>query len=130
MSDISLSVPSGLQKVIDSGIGGFALQNGTPTIASYTAPNDGNLHRVDVAHMLNVTSAETGGQLSIHLKNAAGVDQGSVEIHAGGLGVGWQVGEFGAQKPFAILPGWSITIQQDNALTAGAAIFYYQIWAK
>ena len=39
------------------GLAGFALQNATPNILTWTAPNDGNYHRVVVAASIGVTSS-------------------------------------------------------------------------
>ena len=46
-----------------TGVAGFPLQNGYPDIASWTAPDDGIMHRVQIYALLIVTSTETGGQV-------------------------------------------------------------------
>ena len=50
-----------MQLVATTGVNGFALQNGTPTILTWTPPNDGQVHRVLLIAQENVTVAETGG---------------------------------------------------------------------
>ena len=51
--------------VATTGVNGFMLQNATPNILSWTAPNDGNMHRLIVFATLHVTSSETGGKVLV-----------------------------------------------------------------
>lgn len=121
------SILHSLRLVASTGVGGFALQNGTPTILSWTAPNDGNLHRVICPAMLNVTAPETGGEIDINatLPNNAPL---TATLIAGGQAAGiftsggpqfWQV---------MVKPGTTVSVTQ-LALTAGAAVLWAEIWA-
>lgn len=102
---------------------GFALQNGTPTIVTATAPNDGNRHIALIAGWVNVTTAETGGQLTVTLTqngistpvicDAGGHTPQSLELFNNNI-----VGNAGG---FLVDPGTTVTLAQSSALTAGAA---------
>jgi hypothetical protein len=110
-----------------TGAGGFALQNGTPTILTWTAPNDGQLHTGFVTGSLAVSTAETGGQI-----NAYGPQAGTgVVIQGAGKTAGqWTFPNSAGSFTFSLQPGQSVTIAQATALTAGAAILYAEIWAS
>lgn len=61
-----------LQPVADTGTAGFALQNSTPHILSWTAPADGRLHMVTCAAYGYVSAAETGGEVRLHATTPEG----------------------------------------------------------
>lgn len=102
--------------------GGFALQNATPVILTWTAPNDGLLHRVMVAGSLFAVAAETGGNVNLLYTDPAG-NANSVPIWAGGL--------TGANSPTAkfvsVKAGTTVTLQQTVALSAGGPTM---VWAE
>lgn len=129
MSRIIPYVAAGLTKVATTGANGFALQNGTSTILSWTAPDDGNLHSVILCGKLNVTAVMTGGATEF-LLNGVGLNMSNrtstTQFFGGG---GFGVGDFG---PFQVTlePGDTIGIAQSSALTAGAATVYAEIWAS
>lgn len=108
-----------------SGPGGTALANGTPTFASWTAPNDGQVHRVVLFSDLIVTSTETGG-----LVNATYTDPGGTArtqaVYAAALAAGYN--RYG-QGTFLIAPNSTFSLVQGSALTAGAAVMHYELWA-
>jgi hypothetical protein len=108
-----------------TGVNGFTLQNGTPNIFSWTAPNDGNLHRIVLLTNLHVTSAETGGAIS--LNNLISPDGGnhSPGIYAGGAasGVLNQV-----TNSYFVQAGSIVTLAQTSALTVGAAVLWAELW--
>lgn len=105
---------------------GFALQNGTPTILSWTAPNDGQLHRFQIIPSADVTSTMTGGQVNATWTYPDGNGDG------GGLVSGGQVaGNNGANFISRIIAaGSTVTIKQTSALTGGAAKMWAEIWAS
>lgn len=110
--------------VATTGPGGFALQNATPIILQWTAPNDGQLHPGFVSGGLVVTAAETGGAVVVTI----GV--GSVNVYQGGLGIGTRgMSDQSDGLQFMLLPGGTITISQQTALTAGAATVYVSVIA-
>ena len=104
-----------LQPTVRTAPGGFALQNGTPVILSWTAPNDGQLHQAFVSATLVVTVAETGGQVF-----ARWTSLGAAQVQTAfnpNVGVG---GAF--YNVVALVdPGTTIHLDQNTALTAGAA---------
>ena len=105
-------------------IAGFALQNGTPTIAEWTAPNDGNVHYVSVFGATAVTSAETGGAIKMTATAPNGTT-GNPSLDAGSNAVGlvaWSTHNLPVQ------PGSTTTVQQTSALTVGAALAFCAIF--
>jgi hypothetical protein len=94
---------------------GFALQNGTPTILSFTTPNDGQAHGYSVATTLNVTVAETGGAVQL-----TWTSQGvafAATVYAGGSGTGTN----NVNSACVADPNTVVTLKQSTALTAGTA---------
>lgn len=115
-----------LQLQATTGIGGFALQNATPTILSWTAPNDGNMHRFQIVGTLIVTSAETGGEVEILFTPPGGTQQAKVfaspNVAPGTYNATIQAGTIG--------PGTTVLLSQVTALTAGAASVTGEIWGS
>jgi hypothetical protein len=105
---------------------GFALQNGTPTILTWTPPNDGKLHRFIVFASLVVGSAETGGAIAQGFTDPSGVSR-SQALFNGGLGAG-----FASPNNFSytVQGGQPVTIAQSSALTVGAATLWAEIWGS
>jgi hypothetical protein len=106
---------------------GFALQNGTPNIISWTAPNDGQMHRF----MLNTTQVvsvlEVGGQVNLNWTNPDGTAFTPVQYGAGNA--------VGAHSPSAQVngvckSGQTVTLAQTTALTSGAVIVWAELWAS
>lgn len=120
-----IPVAAGLAKQADTGPAGFALQNATPVILTWTAPNDGNAHPVIVIASQYVTSAETGGAVSVSATVPNG-NSGSPTLFSAGHGTGL----FPPSSPIALIveAGSTVTVQQSSALTAGAATVWAQIW--
>lgn len=108
-----------------SGPVGFTLQNGTPTILSWTAPNDGNLHRVFFIGSVDVSSAATGGAVTANVVPPGGGSPAVPQILAGGQAAGNHVGTNAA----IVGPGQTVTVQQ-TALTGGAAVAWIEIWGS
>ena len=105
-------------------IGGFALQNATPTILSWAVPNDGNMHRFILIGELVVSSAATGGQISASFNDPGGAARTPTALAAS------QTAGFHPMTglEWTVAPGQTVTITQATALTAGAGIFYAEIW--
>lgn len=111
-------------------VGGFALANSTGTIISWTAPNDGKLHRVLLFAVLEVTSAETGGQITITPVLPDGTSNTKTLFAAGlGAGVDYPVGSSAPQQ-FMVEAGSTFAVNQNSALTVGAATLWAEIWAS
>jgi hypothetical protein len=116
-----------LQPQASTGLAGFTLQNATPGILSWTAPNDGQLHRFTIFGSIHVTSAETGGQITVNYT----LPDGSTPSHtlfAAGLGVGDSTPALNLSIP--IKPGTTVQINQNTVLSAGAAIMWAEIWGS
>ena len=112
-----------------TGTGGFALQNATPTILTWTVPNDGQLHMFTVVSVLHVTSAETGGVVQVVYQSpVSGAGSHFSQILAGGLATDTN-GQTGTTIFGLAQAGTSVTVQQTSALTAGAASLRAEIWA-
>lgn len=128
MVDMQLgSAPGGIVKQEATPAGGFVLQNATPSILSWTAPNDGQQHRVQLWGDVNVSVATTGGLIQIHMTDAGGT-AGTLQMDAGThAGTGFFVS---SSRSLLVAPGSTITISQDSALTAGTAVFYAEIWGS
>lgn len=123
-----------LAQVATTGNSGVALVNGTPNILSWTAPNDGQLHRALIAITLVVTSNATGGALALfsHFNGTSAIN---ATILSGGQSTGVYTqpatGAYGATLSFLLLYGGdALTLQQYTALTGGAATVYAEIWAS
>lgn len=110
-----------------TGVNGFALINGTPTILSWTAPNDGQVHRVWLIAQENVTSPETGGQVNLNFRDLQGNAQSRQAI-PGGAGNGF-TGGF-TPMAFLVQAGQTVSAVQGTALTAGAATVWAELWAS
>jgi hypothetical protein len=120
----------GFSLLATTGAAGFTLQNATPTILSWTAPNDGQLHRVTCFGMLHVTSAETGGQISIqYFGPFGGASAHTSQILAAGLGTD-TAGQAPSFFNVSVGGGTTVSILQSTALTAGAAVLWAEIWGS
>lgn len=104
----------------------FVLQNGTPTILSYTLPNDGRLHGVLVVASCVPTASMTGGACTFSFTDgASGNVTGPLTAFAGGFGVGSLPGTSSGQL---LSGGSTITIAQSSALTVGAGTLRVRIY--
>ena len=111
-----------------TGDSGTALVNGTPTILSWTTPNDGHMHRAMVFGALAVTVTETGG-----LINLTYMLQGSSALHTSALVAANQAATtagvvLNTVGLLLLAPNTTISVVQGSALTAGAATLYAEIW--
>lgn len=118
----------GLTLQATTGVAGFALQNGTPTIASWTAPNDGQLHRAMFFASLVISSGETGGAINVGFTAPDGT------VVAWGIFAAGQAAGYGYTQspivPAVVKAGTTVTISQGSPLTAGAAKLYAEIWGS
>jgi hypothetical protein len=105
---------------------GVALQNATPNIISWTAPNDGQNHRVMIFGGKRVTLAETGGVIQVNATDPGG---GAIarQLDAGGHVAGDYV--YTAAQ-FVVQAGTTVTVQQSSALTAGTSVTWAEIWGS
>jgi hypothetical protein len=109
-----------------TGPAGVALQNGTPNILQWTAPNDGQLHRVLALSSIDVTVATTGGQVWLNGTMPDGTGC-SAEVDIGShASTGYSGPVF---KQFLVKPGTTVSLQQTTAVTVGAATCWAELWA-
>ena len=108
------------------GAAGFALQNATPNILSWTAPNDGQLHRFLMFATQDVSLAQTGGLVTIQYFAPDGTSGGPHTVFPGGSGAG----ETQPSSTYAkmIQAGTTVLVKQGSALTVGAATVWAEIW--
>lgn len=111
------------QQVASTPVAGIALINGTQVLAQFTAPNDGQLHYMTAVLSLQVTSAETGGQISVNFVDPQGNARSFTAI-ASGAGVGLN----SLVVPRLIQPNSVVSVSQSVALSGGAAVMNCQIW--
>jgi len=104
---------------------GFTLQNATPGIITWNAPNDNQPHWFIAIGNTVVGSAETGGAISCTFTSPTG------SSHLGTLDAGGNAGgtKNWNQLTGVVAPGTTVTIAQSSALTAGAAVAFAGIWA-
>jgi hypothetical protein len=102
---------------------GTALVNGTPTILSWTAPNDGQLHYFSLALCLNRTLATTGGAVGLTFTVAGSAKAAALFNGTAGAGVDYSGDSPAFNLPLPCDPGTTVSIVQTSALTAGAAAF-------
>ena len=112
---------------------GFTLVNGTPDIITWTAPNDGQLHRFEIYARLIVSSDMTGGAIYAytngslpHSVNGSGcyLWYSASTIGAGDYPLQKISSGYGSDYKGILGSGEKLTITQETALTMGAGIFY------
>ena len=109
----------------ETALAGYTLVNGTGTVVSWTAPNDGALHRFLILGTLAVSVATTGGSISEVWTTPNGT--------ASGTGIALftatkAVGVFQASVNGHAQAGTTVTIQQQTAMTAGTAVMWVTIF--
>lgn len=126
----SLASSPGTTLLATTGASGFALQNATPTIITWTAPNDGLLHRVTLYGLLHVATNETGGVVSFQYTGPfGGAAAHTSQIFAGSLASD-TTGVAPSFFNVVVGPGTTVSILQTSALTAGAATVYAELWGS
>ena len=106
-------------------VGPFTLVNGTPTIVSWTAPNDGAEHRAMVVVSEDITVAATGGAVGWTFTAPDG-SAATPTLIAGGQATG----AHHATDMAIVGPGTTVTIKQSGALTIGAGVVWAEIWGS
>lgn len=116
----------GAQLLASTPPAGFALQNATPTVLSWTAPNDGANHYVQVVAQKDTTSGETGGAINLSLTTPDGTSGANEQIFAGGQGAGLHQ----AQGCGVVKAGTTFSVVQSTSLTAGASTMWVTIFGQ
>jgi hypothetical protein len=120
----------GMQRQAATPVAGFALVNGTPNIISWTAPNDGLLHRAMVFAAMCVTSGSiTGGNVAtgFTMPNGSAV---SIGTFTGGQAFPGYVFSSFNPPPLMVQAGSVVTLAQNSALSAGTALVWAEIWGS
>jgi hypothetical protein len=117
----------GMTLLAATAVAGYTLVNGTGNIITWTAPNDGNLHRIFLAYTIHITSAETGGQITL----AWNAPDGGVASHTvTAAGTAATVGGGSLIMGVIVEAGQTVTLSQATALTAGAAVLWAELWGS
>jgi hypothetical protein len=117
------------QNVATTGMSGYVLINGTGTILSWTAPNDGRLHAVQVYTLMSVTSATTGGDLQITFTDPTNNPKNTDWLYANRT-VDDKSTDYPQWLHLLVHPGGTVTLTQNTALTAGAATIWAEFWSS
>lgn len=125
-SFVAAAIGTPLRLVATTGAAGAALANGTPAILTWTAPNDGQLHRIQLISNGYVTAAMTGGAVTLNTVLPNG-QAGNPVIYAGGTA---NPGPLASSVLRLVEPGSTVTLTQSSALTAGAATVWAELWAS
>jgi hypothetical protein len=108
-------------------VAGYTLVDSTGTIISWTAPNDGLLHRVMLFLVMHVTSTETGGNIQFSADFPDGQNS-TVSPIVAGKGAGVQYPAF--PYFFLVQAGTTVVLSQSTALTAGASVLWAELWGS
>jgi hypothetical protein len=120
-------VHTGLSLVAATAAAGYSLVNGTGNIITWTAPNDGLLHRFGIFAALHVTVNETGGQITV----AYTLPDGTATTHTL-FAAGATAGDQPPAIPLMITAqaNTAVTVKQATALTGGTSVMWAEIWAS
>lgn len=113
--------------LVPAPLAGFALQNATPTIATWTAPNDGQNHRFAIIATQTVSSLETGGIVSVTFTAPDGTAS-THTLYPGGSAAGETNPSTGFTR--VCKAGTAVSVVQSSALTVGAAVVWAEIWGS
>ena len=106
-------------------VAGYSLVNGTGNIIQWTTPNDGKSHTAMVSASMDITSGQTGGQITVAYTLPDGTS-GNHTLFSPNTGVGivTPVANFSIE----VQANSTVTIAQASALTVGAAVMWAKIW--
>jgi hypothetical protein len=116
---------TGFNKLAATAVAGVALSGAGQTVLTWTAPSDGQLHRVSLYVDLNVTTLDVGGAVSWTYTNPAGAVSSNLNLISGGAAVGAHRATDGA----IVEAGSTVTITVA-ALTGGAAVIWAELWGS
>jgi hypothetical protein len=117
---------TGMTLLAATPVTGYTLVNGTGTILTWTAPADGNMHRVLLTVEQVVTSLETGGAVTWTYKTMDGTSHVPTVL-AGGSAAGASITN---AIMYLVPAGVTVTLAQSSALSAGAATVWAEIWGS
>jgi hypothetical protein len=118
---------TGMTQLAATAVAGYTFINGTGTIISWTAPNDGLLHRVSMYGYTHATATMTGGQVNFTFTDPSGTVFSAQEFVAGAV----TTGNFQSNLIFIpVEANTTVSILQGTAMTAGTAKFWGEIWGS
>lgn len=112
-----------------TGAAGFALVNGTPNVITWTAPNDGGIHRVLLMAALRVAVTEVGGAVSLTFTTPDN-NPFTVLVVPGAAVAGLALISAAGNAFLPVLAGTTVTVAQSSALTLGAATLWAELWGS
>jgi len=115
-------------KVAATPYAGVALINGTQSILSWTAPDDGKMHHILLGFMEDVTSVLTGGTVRFAIVLPDGTVY-NLNVGAANASAGPHANAVG-QSAFLIQAGSTVLLSQVAAMTAGAALVWAEFYAS
>ena len=128
--EITSGAGAAMTLVATTGAAGVGLINGTQTILTWTAPNDGNLHYAQFCATMVVSVNQTGGACQVNGQAPTGAVSAN-PIFAGSLGAGVYLGNNNdAIATFAVGPGKTASLTQQTAQTLGTAVIYAALFAS
>ena len=108
-------------------VGGYVLVNGTGTVISWTAPNDGKQHRVVIPQAMDVISAMTGGNINLSIT----MPDGTASVFTAFAPASPTGFNFSAYGPSMIVEaGTAVSLIQSSPLTVGSAKLWAEIWGS
>jgi hypothetical protein len=126
---VSALLAGSLSVVAATPVAGVALVNGTPTILTWSVPNDGQQHRCMVFASNHVTTApQTGGAVSVSATLPDSFAVSYTLVPGGNSSTGFNFSQF--TYPIIVKPGSTVTVQQGSAQTAGAETVWAEIWGS
>ena len=118
------AAPAGIPITAETSATGVALINGTQTILTVTVPNDGKPHQLIATALKDVTTALTGGAVTLTLTALVTTP---VTFSMTRTTVGTTRITTTSNSQTIVKPGTQVTIKQTTAMTAGAAKVYAKI---
>lgn len=104
----------------------YTLVNGTGNIISWTAPNDGNMHRVHIFSVMHVSVVEVGGQIQVAFTWPDGSGSPTATVYGSAQAVGYHGP---SNNDFLVEANTTLTLQQSSALTSGTSVLWAELWA-
>jgi hypothetical protein len=117
----------GLALVAATPVAGFPLQNATPTIVTWTTPNDGKQHRVIAFATLSVSVLEVGGNVAMQgfAPDGTAISEQMI-TGANPAGAYWPNFAY----PVIVGPNTVVDVAQSFALTSGVAKVWVELWGE
>ena len=120
-------VHMGLSLLATTGTTGYTLVNSTGNIFTWTAPNDGLLHRIICFATLTVTVTQVGGAITMPYTPPGGGAGASLTLYAGTLTA---ASRGPTTQAILVEANTTVTLEQQSAQSSGAAILWAELWGS